>query len=32
VLVLEGTHAMPHHPDKDGMSKYVRVMTGKSFK
>jgi hypothetical protein len=32
MLFLEGTQAMPDLPDKDGMNKYVRVVTSKSLK
>jgi hypothetical protein len=30
-LFLEGTHAMPGLPDKDGVTKYVSVVTSKSL-
>jgi hypothetical protein len=32
VLFLEGTQAMPGLPDKDGVIKYVSVVTSKSLK
>jgi hypothetical protein len=32
VLFLESTHAIPGLPSKDGVSKYVSVVTSKCFK
>jgi hypothetical protein len=32
LVILEGTQAMPGLPDKDGVNKYVSVVTSKSLK